>query len=87
MPQNIEKAQKEIDRLEAEAKEPQPSSSSSNHNNNRRTHDSAKKTAQTNQAVNGNADAGAELAQEKDAVKDVAEDLKKVEIEDGKAEE
>ena len=78
--QNIEKAQKEIDRLEAEAKEPQPSAP------NRRTHDSVKKPAVANQSVNGTASAEAEHAQEKDASADVTEDLKKASIED-KAEE
>ena len=81
--QNIEKAQKEIDRLEAEASElaqPPPPSSS------RRTHDSAKKPSVNNQVVNGTSSANAELAQEKDAVADVSEELKKAEIED-KAEE
>ncbi len=75
-PQNIDKAQKEIDRLEAEAHEPQPSSS------NRRTHDSAKKPAQINQAVNGTASTDAEQAQEKDAAADVSEDLKNASLED-----
>lgn len=79
--QNVEKAQKEIDRLEAEAKESETAIPPSS-NNNRRTRDSAKKPAQINQAVNGDADAGAELAQEKDAAADVADDLKKVAIED-----
>ena len=38
-----------------------------------------------NQAVvNGHADAGAELAQEKDADADVVEDMKGAKIEDGK---
>ncbi|KAL6715105.1 multicopy suppressor of BFA (Brefeldin A) [Lecanora helva] len=74
--ENIERARKEIDRLEAEAKESQPSTS------NRRTHDSSKKPAAVNQAVNGTAHAGAELAQEKDADADVAEDMKKASIEE-----
>ena len=69
--QNIERAQKEIDRLEAEAKEPQPSSSS-----HRRSHESSKKPASANQAVNGTASASAEHAQEKDA-----EDMKKALLE------
>jgi len=79
--QNIDKAQKEIDRLEAEAHEAPPSSST------RRTHDSAKKPAQNNQAVNGTPSADAELAQEKDAAADVSEDLKNAKIEDDGAEE
>jgi len=73
--QNVEKAQKEIDRLEAEANEaPQPS--------NRRTHDSSRKPATKNQAVNGTASASSEPAQEKDASADVTEDLKNTSIED-----
>ena len=81
MGQNIEKAQKEIDRLEAEAKDPQHTSTSSN---NRRTHDHAKKPAMANQVVNGTASAAeAELAQEKDAVADdVTEELGKASVED-----
>lgn len=74
--ENVEKAQKEIDRLEAEAKEPQPSTST------RRTHDTAKKPATANQSVNGTASAETELAQEKDADADVTEDLKKASIEE-----
>lgn len=75
--QNIEKAQKEIDRLEAEAKEPQPSSSS-----NRRTQDSSKKPATANHSVNGTASASAEHAQEEETNADVAEDMKKASLED-----
>ena len=85
-PQNIARAQKEIDSLEAEAIEasgnsspPPPSSSSGN----RRTRDSAKKPAAANQAVNGNVSAEAELAQEKDAAVDVAADLQNATLEDG----
>lgn len=81
--QNIERAQKEIDRLEAEATAP---SSSITSTGNRRTHETAKKPATVNQSVNGTASAKAEQAQEKDAEADVAEDLKKASIED-KAEE
>ena len=78
--QNVAKAQAEIDRLEAEADETSVPSSSKT--NNRRTHDHAKKPAIANQSVNGEANAQAELAQEKDAEADVAEDLKKATIED-----
>ena len=77
--QNIQKAQKEIDRLEAEAKEVQnhgPPSSS------KKTHDTAKKPATLNQSVNGTVSAEAELAQEIDAVADVAKDLKEAAIEE-----
>ena len=73
--QNIEKAKKEIERLEAEAKEPSASS-------NRRTHDAAKKPSTKNQAVNGTANAEAEQAQEKDAADDVAKEMKEATIED-----
>jgi hypothetical protein len=45
--------------------------------------DTHKKPAQKNQGVNGSkVDAGAELAQEKDAIADATEDLKKAKIED-----
>ena len=40
-----------------------------------------------NQGVNGNANAGAELAQEKDGAADAAEELKKAKIEDETAPE
>lgn len=48
----------------------------------RKTHDSAKKPATLNQSVNGTVSAEAELAQESDAVADVAKDLKEAKIED-----
>ena len=73
--QNIEKAQREIDRLEAEAIEVSQSGS-------RRAHDSSKKPAAVNQSVSGTASAQAELEQEKDASADVTEDLKKAGIKD-----
>ena len=81
-PQNIDKAKKEIERLEAE----ETQSSSSHSTSHRRTHDNSKKPATTNQFVDGTASAEAELAQEKDAAADVADDIKKASIED-KAEE
>ncbi|KAF2687890.1 hypothetical protein K458DRAFT_428697 [Lentithecium fluviatile CBS 122367] len=66
--ENIAKAQKEIDRLEAEEDGAM---------------DTARKPAQKNQAVNGGPiSAAAELEQEKDAEADVAEELKKASIED-----
>ncbi|KAI4255966.1 MAG: hypothetical protein LQ352_002317 [Teloschistes flavicans] len=77
--ENIEKAQKEIDRLETEAA---ASASSPSTTGNRRSHDTSKKPAAVNQAVNGTASATAEQAQEKDAEADVTEDLKKATIED-----
>ncbi|KAL8855606.1 MAG: hypothetical protein Q9178_007754 [Gyalolechia marmorata] len=80
--ENIDKAQKEIDRLEAEAAAPSSTASTGN----RRTHETARKPATVNQSVNGTASANAEQAQEKDAEADVAEDLEKASIED-KAEE
>ncbi|KAH5581261.1 hypothetical protein HBI24_134750 [Parastagonospora nodorum] len=69
--ENIAKAQKEIERLEAEEDEGANG-----------TTDTARKPAQKNQAVNGNASAEAELEQEKDAAADAAEDLKKASLED-----
>ncbi|KAL8952623.1 MAG: hypothetical protein Q9222_001497 [Ikaeria aurantiellina] len=77
--ENIEKAQKEIDRLEAEATMPTTSTAS---NTNRRTHETARKPTDVNRSVNGTASAQAEQAQEKDAEADVADDLKKATIED-----
>ena len=77
--QNVEKARKEIDRLEAMANEPQSSGYTAG---NRRAHDSSKKPAMANQSVNGTASAAAELSQEKDAAADVTEDLKKASVED-----
>ena len=77
--QNIEKAQREIDRLEAEATETQSSGKLSS---NRRTHDSSKKPATVNQSVNGSVSAANELTPEKDAAIDVTEDLRKASVED-----
>ncbi|MCJ1271466.1 hypothetical protein MMC22_011367 [Lobaria immixta] len=79
--ENIQKAQKEIDRLEAEA-EGKDVQSSSPPSGSRRAHDSAKKPARANQSVNGTASAEAELAQENDAASDVAKDVEQVRIED-----
>lgn len=76
--QNIERAQKEIDRLEAEASMPASTASTEN----RRAHETARKPATVEQSVNGTASAKAEQALEKDAEADVAEDLKKASIED-----
>ena len=73
--QNIEKAQREIDRLEAESIEVPQSGG-------RRTHDSSTKPTAVNQSVNGRVSAQAELEQENDASADVAEDLKKAGIDD-----
>ncbi|KAL8685619.1 MAG: hypothetical protein Q9218_007648 [Villophora microphyllina] len=76
--ENVEKAQKEIDRLEAEA----TASASNPSAANRPARDTMKKPAAANQSVNGTASATAEQAQEKDTEADVAEDIKKVSIED-----
>ena len=78
--QNVAKAQAEIDRLEAEAQEAPSANPSSS--DNRRTHDSGKKAAIANQSINDGASAEAELAQEKDADADVAEEMKRASIED-----
>ncbi|CBY01835.1 hypothetical protein LEMA_P006220.1 [Plenodomus lingam JN3] len=69
--ENIAKAQKEIERLEAEEDEATNG-----------TTDTARKPAQKNQGVNGSASAEAELAREKDAAADAADDLKKASLED-----
>lgn len=69
-PQNIKKAQEEIDRLEEEE-------ASATQTNGRAT-DAAKKPAQHNGAPT----AEAELAQEQDAVADVEDELKKASIEE-----
>ncbi|KAL8926374.1 MAG: hypothetical protein Q9208_002917 [Pyrenodesmia sp. 3 TL-2023] len=76
--ENIDRAQKEIDRLEAEAAAAAVTSSTGN----RRAHDTAKKPATINQSVNGTASANTEQVQEKDAEADVAENLNKASIED-----
>ena len=73
--QNIAKAQKEIEKLEAEA-------SGSAGPSNEGTKDEARKPAQKQQGVNGNASAEAEFAQEIDAEKDVAEEMQKASLED-----
>jgi hypothetical protein len=69
--QNIAKAQKEIERLEAEEDEGANGAT-----------DAARKPAQKNQGVNGEASAEAELEQEKDGAADAAEELKKASLED-----
>lgn len=75
LPQNVANAQKEIDRLEAEANAADAKSSN-------RSTDIAKKPAQENQGVNGGTTAGAELDHEKAADADVAKELEKAKIED-----
>lgn len=76
--QNIAKAQKEIDRLEAEAEAANTNGSAT---------ETSRKPAAEKQAVNGHASAGVEPEQEKDAAADVAEDLEKAKIEDATAPE
>ncbi|KAF2173936.1 hypothetical protein M409DRAFT_48843 [Zasmidium cellare ATCC 36951] len=76
--ENVQKAQAEIDRLEAEA---------ANADNKAASSETARKPATEKQQVNGSASAGAELEQEKDAAADVSEDLKKATIEDKEAPE
>lgn len=66
--QNVANAQKEIDRLEAEA-------DAANSTENARK-------ATEKQQVNGSASAGAEMSQEKDATADVSKDLEKTKLED-----
>ena len=78
--QNIANAQKEIDRLEAEA-------SAADSKTADRATDTARKPAMESQGVNGTTSAGAERVQEQDAVSDAAEDLKKAKIEDETAPE
>ena len=81
--QNIERAQKEIDRLETEAIETQnsiPPSSS------KRTQDSTKKQPVKSQLANGTNSAGTEPKQNKEAETDLAQVLEKATIDD-KAEE
>ncbi|KAK8205793.1 hypothetical protein IWZ01DRAFT_439476 [Phyllosticta capitalensis] len=73
--ENIEKAKKEIEKLEAE-------SNGTNGSTENGTKDLGNKPAAKNQQVNGSADAGAELSQEKDAANDAAEELAKASIEE-----
>jgi hypothetical protein len=77
--QNIAKAQKEIERLEAESSPSAPANANSG------AKDTHKKPADANQGLNGKVSAKAELAQEKDAVADAAAELKKAKIEDDAA--
>jgi hypothetical protein len=75
--QNIEKAKKEIEKLEQEAVEASAASSSGTGRQNR-----AKKVAVKDALVNGPVDAEGELAQEQDGVADAAKDLKEAKLED-----
>ncbi|KAI9847598.1 MAG: hypothetical protein M1837_002172 [Sclerophora amabilis] len=76
--ENIAKAQKEIERLESAA----ASEISSGGSGTGRTKDGARKPTTTNNMVNGDASASAELSQEKDAADDVTKDLKEAKLED-----
>ncbi|KIW05617.1 uncharacterized protein PV09_03488 [Verruconis gallopava] len=69
--ENIAKAKKEIEKLEAEAQAGGEGST-----------DHARKPAQKNAGLNGHASAEAELAQEKDAIADAAKELAEAKIED-----
>lgn len=87
-PQNIESAKKEIDRLEKEALEASSTSAAPPPKANtdpKRTRDAAKKVAQDQQGIEGTISADAELAQEKDAVADVAKEMEAAKIEDATA--
>jgi hypothetical protein len=84
--QNIAKAQKEIDKLEVEVV------ATTAANTNTGTKDNTRKPTQKNEGVNGSnkhdaeVDTGTELAQEKDAVNDVAVELEKTKVDDGDVE-
>ncbi|CAK4031759.1 related to nuclear segregation (Bfr1) [Lecanosticta acicola] len=75
--ENVANAEAEIKRLEEEAAAISAGTSAEN----------ARKPATEKQQVNGSANAGAELSQEKDAAADVSKDLEKVKIEDQTAPE
>lgn len=84
---NIEKAQKEIDRLEKEADEASPSTATSQTTpitTGSRRRDAAKKVGAANQGVEASTSPSraAELAQETDAAEDVAAEMKKAQIEE-----
>lgn len=78
--QNVAAAQKEIERLEAEAQAADSKQSD-------RATETARKPATEKQGVNGSANAGAQQGQEEDAVADATEDLEKANIEDDQAPE
>jgi hypothetical protein len=81
--QNIEKARKEIDRLEAEANETQNSNPRSS---GKRTQDSTKKAVMKNQLPNGTDSADTEPNEETKVVDNVAQALDEAKI-DEKGEE
>jgi hypothetical protein len=76
--QNIAAAQKEVERLDKEALEPSTSSGPPRNDARRR----AKKVPAKDTGANGDLTAESELAQEKDAAADVADDMNKASIED-----
>ncbi|KAL9098175.1 MAG: hypothetical protein Q9163_006115 [Psora crenata] len=75
--ENIARAQKEIELLEAEAKEPHATPPT-----NPRGNDTSKKPGNADKVVNGNADEEADLAQERNSPDDVAEEMDKATIEE-----
>lgn len=77
--QNVEKAKKEIEKLEQEAATAESSSTPAVRAG-RQNH--AKKVSSKDTGVNGEVSAEGELAQEKDAVADVTKELKEAKIED-----
>ncbi|KAK3691236.1 multicopy suppressor of BFA (Brefeldin A) [Vermiconidia calcicola] len=76
--ENVSNAQKEIDRLEAEANTADAKSDG-------RVTETARKPAAEKPGVNGSASAGAEQEQEKDAAADAADELQKTKLEDDNA--
>ncbi|EXJ53440.1 uncharacterized protein A1O5_13308 [Cladophialophora psammophila CBS 110553] len=77
---NIEKAKKEIEKLEQEALDSSNATSSTGARSGRHNH--AKKVAAKDAGVNGSVSPDGELAQEKDAVADVSKELQEAKIED-----
>ncbi|KIX03476.1 uncharacterized protein Z518_07029 [Rhinocladiella mackenziei CBS 650.93] len=84
---NIEKAKKEIEKLEHEAAESSNASPPPKAGPKGGRFDRAKKTALKDSGVNGGVSAEGEEAQEKDAVADAAKELKEAKIEDKENEE
>jgi hypothetical protein len=74
--QNVAKAQKEIERLEADSSPSAPANADAG------AKDTHKKPASANQGLNGKVSAEAELAQEKDAIADATAELEKAKVED-----
>ncbi|OQV01849.1 hypothetical protein CLAIMM_07140 [Cladophialophora immunda] len=81
---NIEKAKKDIEKLEQEALEASNTTPSTNARSGRHNH--AKKVAAKDAGVNGSVSAEGEEAQEKDAVADATKELQEAKIEDKKNE-